>query len=64
MKPPKKMKKFGYPPKWYRFTGEYSELIQGYYKAKRNQRIVYAPIYKNQMGHRILDMGNVVTKKM
>ena len=36
MKYPRQTKQFGYPPEIYHFTGEYSEQIQGYYKADRN----------------------------
>jgi len=60
---PKKNKEFGYPPKIYRFTGEYSEQIQGYYKATRNKKIVYAPIYENEKGKKIIDMKQLFKKR-
>ncbi|PKP57763.1 hypothetical protein CVT91_09885 [Candidatus Atribacteria bacterium HGW-Atribacteria-1] len=62
MKYPKQTKKFGYPPKIYYFTGEYSKQALGYYKSKRNKKIVYAPIYENEKGERIIDMKQIFKK--
>lgn len=54
------IKKFGYPLKTYHFTGEYSEQIQGFYIiAGRNKKIVYAPIYEDEKGGTIIDMGQI-----
>jgi hypothetical protein len=62
MKYPKQYKKFGYPPETYYFSGEYSEQIQGCYKATRNKKIVYAPIYINKKGKTIIDMEQIFKK--
>ena len=59
---PKQIKEFGYPPKIYNFTGEYSKQTQGCYKAMRNKRIVYTPIYKNDEGETINDMTQIFDK--
>ena len=56
---PKQTKEFGYPPKIYNFTGEYSKQTQGYYKATRNKKIVYVPIYKSKDGETINDMTQI-----
>jgi len=64
MKYPKETKEIGYPPKEYRFTGKYSRQTQGYYKATRNKKIVYAPIYKNKEGQTIIDMGQIFKKEI
>ena len=56
-------KEFGYPPESYHFTGEYSEQFQGYYRATRNKKIVYAPIYENKEGKTIVDMEQTTTIK-
>ena len=52
----KQNKLFGYPPELYGFTGEYSKQTYGYYKANRNKKVVYVPIYENKKGKRIIDM--------
>jgi hypothetical protein len=41
--------------KIFHFTGEWHKGEEGYFKAKRNKKIYYAPIYSNSE-ERIIDM--------
>jgi len=53
----------GYPVKTYYFTGEYSEQTIGYYRAMRNKRTIYVPIYKSDDGEIIDDMSQIIRKE-
>jgi len=57
---PKSIIKFGYPPKEYYFTGDYSKQTIGWYKATRNKKTVYVPIYKSTDDEIISDMTQMV----
>ena len=47
----------------YRFTGQWSRLAQGYYKAMRNKVYYYAPIYINSKGRSLVDMEQRLCEK-
>jgi len=66
MNPPKKVKA-GYPEKEFKFTGNWIEQNQGYYRAKRNQKKVLIPEYQADDGEVILmteysDLGGELEK--
>ena len=50
-------------PKIYEFTGEFSKQTLGCYKASRNKKIMYAPIYKSNDGTIIIDMTQLYKPK-
>jgi len=47
----------GYPPKIFKFTGKFQKRELGHYKARRNKKIVYVPIYKSADGEILIDMN-------
>lgn len=52
-------KEFDYPPKLYRFTGEYHTGEAGHRRATRNKDKFRAPIYKNDDGKTVVDMTQI-----
>lgn len=55
----KKTLEFGFPLKIYQFTGEFQGILQGFYKAGRNKNTVFAPIYVDYEGKKVIDMTQV-----
>ncbi len=45
----------GWPPKVYRFTGEYAYGEEGYRKASRNKKPYRLPEYQADDGHKVYD---------
>ena len=56
MEHPVQVIEWGYPLKIFYFTGKYFERTIGYYKAMRNKRTIYVPIYKSKDGEVLHDM--------
>jgi hypothetical protein len=56
---PEKEKEFDYPPRLYRFTGEYHHGTAGHRKAHRNKDRFRAPIYKSDDGKTVVDMTQI-----
>ena len=44
----------GYPEKEFKFTGKWVQQSQGFFRAKRNKRIVWVPEYRADDGETIL----------
>lgn len=56
MSEPKPTITFGYPLKDYFFSGKYQGILRGFYKAFRNKKPIFAPIYYDKKGNSLIDM--------